>query len=127
MFENNVPSPIFIGTMVDHLKYVRLDKTFLPLDNSEQMVKTKKLIRQHYKQLEGKLSGFGKIIHYVLRTDFDENKEDILLFDIEGNLMIDPDKDLRRFQAIPAGITIGKGKRIDWMFKLKPLVNVTDN
>ncbi|MDP8268590.1 MAG: hypothetical protein P9L97_07685 [Candidatus Tenebribacter davisii] len=118
MCELGIPSPIFIGIMTHHSRFVYFEESFLDLTYSDQLMLVQKSILRHFERFDGSISGFRNIIHYVLRRFYDEDEDEILLFDIKGNIIINPAKELKRYPGQPVGLFVN-GRKIDHLFKLK--------
>ena len=106
MFQKEVPSPIFAGNLTYHLRFVYFEKEIIELPLDEQLIIVKEKVLEHFKKNEGGIAAFGAIIHYIYQRDYDEIEKDIILLDIKGDRMTNPDKSLRRSYGRPTGIRI---------------------
>ncbi|MCK5537910.1 MAG: hypothetical protein KAI79_13875 [Bacteroidales bacterium] len=66
-------------------------------DNEKLLSIIKKKIQQHFKNNKGEIEIIGAITHYVLRKDYDEKSEDILVFNLKGDKILEPDENLRLY------------------------------
>jgi hypothetical protein len=60
---NRIPSPIFLGAITDHLRYINFDKSFRKLRHEEQLDRVKEAIACHFLMTEGRIAGSGQILH----------------------------------------------------------------
>jgi hypothetical protein len=88
---NKIPSPIFVGAMFQHLRYIILDDNFLNQEYIDQLANIGNLIRYHIVNNDGEISAFGKIKYYIFQRCFEEQKKDRLCFDINGILIDNPE------------------------------------
>ena len=109
--EKSVPSPIIAGNMTHARRFVNFDSSFLELSENDKLAAVKKEIISHFLKNEGCIPAFGGITHYVLRRDYDEKFENILLFDICGIRIVNPETELRRYPGRPGGLFLKKGIR----------------
>jgi hypothetical protein len=112
MCERRTPSPIFIGIMTHGGRFAYFDRSFLQLSFVDQLTAAGTLIRDHYAHHERRIHGFGNILHYALRRDYDEAADELLLFDTAGTVLTNPAPDFERVPGRPGGLTV-KGRRID--------------
>jgi hypothetical protein len=119
MCDNRVPSPIFIGGMTYRFRFIYLEPYFMELPAEVQKAEAGKMIREHFAERNGYISGFGRILHYVLRMDFDEKPTDMLFFNTQGEQLLNTDNKLQCYPGEPMGLFNSKGRDIDFLLKLQ--------
>src|SRR5271157_498374 len=88
---NHIPSPIFVGAMVAHQRYIYLEDDFLELEYIDQLARVSGHIIAHMVRQDGGIPAFGRIKYYILRKYFDEAKTDYLFSDTSGSLIDNPE------------------------------------
>lgn len=112
MMERRIPSPIFAGCMTNKLRYIWLDNDFMILPENEQLAFTQQWIVEHFEKNKGAIVAFGKILHYVMRRDYDQKPEELQLFNTEGERIIPPVEGLELTPGRPLGVELKNGQRL---------------
>jgi len=86
--ENLVPSPILVGCLTGHIRYLNLNKDFFKISFQDQSRIIKEKINVHFNATQGKIFGYGRITHYILKKKYDQKPEALQIFDLNGDLII---------------------------------------
>lgn len=120
--ERSVPSPIIIGNMVHHTRFVYYYKEFKKYTLREQLVQIKFDIADHYFINKGSIPAFGKILYYVYRNNYDLKDSELTVLDTSGEI-IEHKENLRVNEGSPAGIYIRKRKHnIENLLQAKKMI-----
>jgi len=106
MCERRVPSSILVGSFTHYLRFIQLEKSDMELPYFEFKALIKNKIQAHFEKNEGGVAGFGYFTHYVLRLDYDSPISELMVFDLEGNRVIDYDKNIELIHGRPNGLYI---------------------
>jgi hypothetical protein len=104
MCEKRVPSPIFAGTFTHSLRFIQLEKSDIQLPYYEFKALIQDKIRAHFDKNEGGIAAFGLMTHYVLRLDYDSPASELMVFDLDGNRVINYDKKIELIHGRPTGM-----------------------
>ncbi|MBN2572397.1 MAG: hypothetical protein JXA68_09740 [Ignavibacteriales bacterium] len=118
MHERTIPSPIFIGCIFNLKRYVYYYQGFEKRPLKEQLVSVKFDIIEHYRFCEGEVGGFGKIIYYVYRNDYDAGAKDLITLTIKGEVI--ENKEGLRLEPGHGVLSLKKnGPSLDSLFEIK--------
>jgi hypothetical protein len=106
MCERAVPSPIFIGACTFGTRFIWLspEELYLPYLEFRELVKTK--IQQHCEYHKEGIPAFGKIIHYVLRPDYDSPDWELMVYDVDGNRIKKLENGVKLKHGVPTGLYV---------------------
>jgi hypothetical protein len=88
---NHIPSPIFVGAMVAHQRFIYFEDDFLELEYIDQLARVSGHVIAHMVKQDGRIPAFGRIKYYILQRAYDEAKSDRLFFDTSGSLIDNPE------------------------------------
>lgn len=106
MCQRRVPSPIFVGCCTHNLRFIQLEKSDIELPYFEFKALIKNKIQAHFEKNLGGVAGFGYFTHYVLRLDYDSPISELMVFDLEGDRVINYDKNIELIHGQPNGLYI---------------------
>lgn len=112
------PSPIFVCALLgsDRMKEVILPIGFTDLTEDERTTKRREIIAETLKDYNGMIPAFGKIVCFTEKLSFDDEKNDRLVFDLNGDLMENPPDEYKEIYRGRVGLTI-KGRDITGLLK----------
>ena len=97
IMEHENPVIDFVGDLTFSERYIYFEKKIIELQLMKQLKIVERYIIQHQEKFKDGIPYFGKITHYVYRWDYDEKKDDIILFNTKGIQIVNPEPSLRRF------------------------------
>jgi|GEM_PF-3955345 len=106
MCQRRVPSPLFAGSFTHSLRFIQLEKSDMELPYFEFKALIKDKIQAHFEKNLGGVAGFGYFTHYVLRPDYDSPVSELMVFDLDGNRVINYDKNIELIHGQPTGLYI---------------------
>jgi len=82
--ENNNPTNHKLLDEIGDLRIIRLAKSFLELNDRDQLMVVKACLKTHYDLFKGSVPAFGKVLFYVLCIPDAENNITCYRFDTNG-------------------------------------------
>ena len=116
--ERNLPSPIFACAILgaDRMKKIELHVDFTKMSEAEQDEIRRERIAESMAKREGSIPTFGHIVCFTQKLDYDDVENEREVYDLNGNLVPDPEEQWRRVNIGRATLSV-RGRDLTGLFK----------